>query len=226
MKQVTLQSCDNILDLGVIMDKKLNFKDHINKVICRGKRGLGFLIRNSRSFKNIRTFKILYFALVRSHMESGSLVWNPILKKHSVALENIQRRFLKYVYSRIFQYYPFSISYAELLAGFEIDSLENRRRMAQLNFLHSVLQGHTNYNLLREIKLRVPRPNSRLHETFYADHGQNRALRDSYIYRACTLYNDLEKKAEDVHIDILSQSKKDFTLIVKETIPLVFGREC
>ena len=70
---------------------------------------------------------ILYYALVRSHMESGSLIWNPVLKKHSEALENIQRRFLKYVYSRIFQYYP-NMGYKELLAGFEIDSLDNRRR--------------------------------------------------------------------------------------------------
>ena len=95
-------------------------------------------------------------------MEFGTLVWNPIYKKHIDLLESIQRRFLKFTYFKIFQYYPNEMAYDELLAGFRISTLENRSKLAMLDYLHNVLQGHGSQVILREVSLRIPRSNARL----------------------------------------------------------------
>ena len=73
---------------------------------------------NTKTFRDIRTFKILYCALIRSHMEFGVLVWNPVQKKHSDAMEKIQRRFLRYVYLRTFEYYPTTLVTLNYLKAF------------------------------------------------------------------------------------------------------------
>ena len=120
------------------MYKKLNFKDHITSYSKEKKRDGLPTSKLQILQKYSNTIKILYYALVWSHMETGSLVWDPVLKKHSEAIEKIQCRFLKYIYLWVFQYYPVDVSYKKLLKGFEMESLENWRRNAQLNFLHSV----------------------------------------------------------------------------------------
>jgi len=162
-----LQTTDSVKDLGIILDKKLNYDYHITQTITKSKRAMGFVLRNTKFPKDVTTLKILYCALV---MEFGALVWNPVLKKHSDALEKVQRWFLRWAYFKVFQYYP---TYEELLRGFELESLENRRRMSKMNLLHEILQGNTNGTLLQGIRLRIPRQNSRLKETFYTQHTSN-----------------------------------------------------
>jgi len=66
------------------MDRKITFKSHITQLIGKAKRGVTFIIRNSSHFKDIKTFLILYFALIRSNLEFGLLIWDP----HSITLSN------------------------------------------------------------------------------------------------------------------------------------------
>jgi len=171
---------------------------------------MGFVFRNTTSFTGARTFLTLYCAFVRSQIEFGTLIWNPILQKYSEALEKIQRRFLKYTYYRIFQYYPSDIEYGELLAGFELRALESRRQITQLRQLHSIVTGHNASPLLHEIQLRIPRANARLKETFYINNYRKGPKKHSFIARACSLYNKIEKNAEIGSIDILSQTREEF----------------
>ena len=64
-------------DLGVIIDSKLNFSDHIDSVVKRGNRALGPLIR---SFQGVRGSYCkggviaAYRANVRSILEYGSII--------------------------------------------------------------------------------------------------------------------------------------------------------
>ena len=124
-----------------------------------------FVLRNSRTFTD-------EYCTARLSGPSWSLVWNPALKKHSDALKKIQCRFLGYIYLRIFQYYPTDVTDTELLRSFQMESLENRRNIAEVNSLHNILQGRTDSTLLEEINLRIPRPNARLEETFNTHHLQ------------------------------------------------------
>ena len=132
----------------------------------------------------------------------------------------MQRRFLKYLYYVCFQYYPYDVSYEELLEGFELDSLEQRKTVALLTFPRDIMQGNTDTNLLRDIGLRVPSSQRRLKEMFYMRRSRTGALHNTVVNRACNLYNRMGNSAENlgIDLDILSQSRKKFGKAVVKVI--------
>ena len=60
------------------MDEGVTYKLQTSEARGKAKKLMGFLIRSSRNFRNVDTFLTLYFALVRSNLEIGALIWNPI----------------------------------------------------------------------------------------------------------------------------------------------------
>ena len=42
---------------------------------AKANRNMGIIFRNTRAFKNVTTLRVLYFALVRSHLEYGNVIW-------------------------------------------------------------------------------------------------------------------------------------------------------
>jgi len=153
-------------------------------------------------------------------MEFGMLIWNPITEKYSDALENIQRSFLMYMYYKTFQHYPADSSYKELLTGFEMDSLKNRREMALLDLPYALIRGHTIGDmLLQEVRLRVSRTYyTRPKETFYIPQGRTRLQQHSVINRAYALYNEIESRREIEVIDVFHQSRKEYKNLLREII--------
>ena len=104
----------------------------------------------------------IYFALVRSNLEFAALIWNPHTTNNVKAIKQIQKRFLKYLYYKTFDYYPIEIPYEELLRDFEVEFLESKRMVASLFFLYDMLKGTvTDPNLLSKINLNVFRACSR-----------------------------------------------------------------
>ena len=77
---------------------------------------LGQLKRTFR-FWTIATFRTLYCAFVRPHLEYAAAVWSPHSKKDIKTLESVQRRATKLV-SRYRNW-----SYADRLAGLGLTTL-------------------------------------------------------------------------------------------------------
>ena len=116
----TIEISEKEKDLGVTIDKNLNFQEHIYTQIAKANR---ILVVIRRTFKNLdkEMFLPLYKSLVRPHLEYASNVWYVIFKKEAVALENVQRRATKLVLE--IQH----LSYPERLKSLGIPSLEYRR---------------------------------------------------------------------------------------------------
>jgi hypothetical protein len=57
---------------------------------------MGFIERNTSMFKSANCLRTLYFALVRSILEYGVIIWHPNLAKDVIRLERVQNRFLSY----------------------------------------------------------------------------------------------------------------------------------
>lgn len=76
MKGHILKTVTEIKDLVVLLDSRLIFINHICLTDNKAKRMLGLLIRNTTNFKNVDTVLILYYALIHSHLEFESIVWN------------------------------------------------------------------------------------------------------------------------------------------------------
>jgi len=77
-------------DLGVVIDSNLQFDNHILEKVKTANRILGLI---KRCFKNldIKSFLLLYKALVRSHLEYAQTVWSPHKVKSIEVLEGVQR---------------------------------------------------------------------------------------------------------------------------------------
>ena len=96
MKGQLLEHSSDEKDLGVIIDSKLSFDQHITEKVKIGNRMAG-LIRRSFEYMDKVMFKQLFTSMVRPHLEYAAVVWNPHLQKHITALENVQRRATKMV---------------------------------------------------------------------------------------------------------------------------------
>ena len=83
-------------DLGVHVDADLSFEEHIATKIMKANQIMG-LIRRTFTYLDKESFKKLYTALVRPHLEYAQSVWSPHLKKYQDLVEKVQIRATKLV---------------------------------------------------------------------------------------------------------------------------------
>lgn len=197
-----LQEVNEIRDLGVIIDSKLTFSSHINAAAKRGARMLGFIKRNTKEFRLIRTKKILYNSLVLSHLEFASEVWSPIYAVQSQRIESVQRAFtrhLAYISSGISHRVP----YYQRLNHFKMNTLNNRRKIHDILFLHKLLNGMADCNeLVDNIKLTVPTriPRYPISKPFHVPFCRTNVGKRSPLARFCGEYNSLCGSSDNLDI--------------------------
>ena len=136
--RTALESLTSERDLGVILNRKLKWNDHIENAVLKANNALGML-RKSFKYWNCKSFKQLYVAFVRPHLEYCASVWNPHLKKDIVKLERVQRRATKLVPSIR------ELPYEERLSKTGLQSLEKRRVRGDLI---QYFKMHRRYSLL------------------------------------------------------------------------------
>ena len=83
-------------DLGVTFDSDISFDAHIASKINKAN-SISGLIRRSFTYLDCDSFKKLYCALVRPHLEYGQSIWSPHLMRDIDALEKVQIRATKSV---------------------------------------------------------------------------------------------------------------------------------
>jgi hypothetical protein len=142
-------------DLGVYMDSKLHFHDHVTYIFSQSARFL-WLIRNiTFNFSTIESMLMLYFALVRSKLEYASVVWNSITSTDASKLERIQQRFAALCFYRFRPqvHYTYSLALQEL----NLHTLCMRRYHLDAAFLAQVYSGSKFCpSILENVDLRVP----------------------------------------------------------------------
>lgn len=91
MNDDTIQRVNEIKDLGVILDSKLNFNTHIEYICKKTMAALHFTRRQAQFFdKDI--IKLLYMLLVRSNLEFACAIWSPHLPTHKETVESVQKQ--------------------------------------------------------------------------------------------------------------------------------------
>ena len=80
--------------------------------------------------------KIAYKTLVRPSLEYGCMAWDPFLKKHKDMLEFTQNQALRFIYN-----IKGRISFTELRAEKDFESLAERRLQLRKNFFCKIVRG-------------------------------------------------------------------------------------
>ena len=121
-------------DLGVIIDDKLKFRNHVQNAAKTANIVLGSI---RRTFKYIdrNVFLNLYKSLVRPHLEYASPAWSITTKRDSAELERVQRRATKIVQKLKHLKYP------DRLRALGLPTLEYRRQRADVIETYRIITG-------------------------------------------------------------------------------------
>lgn len=160
-----------IKDLGVVFKTDLSFKSHVDHICTKSLRTLGFLIRNTKEFRNEQCLKTLYISLVRPTLEYCSIIWNPSQVGLMESLERVQRRFLRLIAFKrrmhSINHPSESISLNSIQDSLKLYPLVNRRKYTDICFLFKLINGVISCpELLQFINFHVLRFNSRSYPTF------------------------------------------------------------
>ena len=126
-----LEEVENETDLGVCIDHKLKFSDHISAKLAKANKMLQ-VIRYTFKHLTPDTFKKLYTSIVRPHLEYATPVWTPHTATDIIRIESLQRRATRLVPSLSEK------PYAERLKELSLPTLEYRRIRQDLLLLWSI----------------------------------------------------------------------------------------
>lgn len=196
LKHKSLQRSSVVRDLGVLHDSKLLFDKHVDAIISKASRSLGFIMRSSASFTRAKTFKVLYCSFVRSILEYASQVWNPRYNTYIDRIERIQVKFMKYLCFRLKIPYK-SLSYDQLCRKFHFLPLSTRREIADLIFLLKITSNKIDCpELLTKISLRAPSKVVRYNPIIFTPSVGTNYRQNSFLWRAGDRFNNLCRRID------------------------------
>lgn len=146
-----IQRVHCIKDLGVLLDAKLSYSQHISYAVDKASRTLGFVFKAAKKFTDIYCLKSLYCALVRSTLEYCSAVWSPNYNNGSDRIEKIQRRFLRFALRRLPWRDPIRLPrYEDRCRLIDLDPLRIRRDVCRALTVADIFQGRIECQALLE----------------------------------------------------------------------------
>ena len=143
---LTKTDCEK--DLGVYVDDKLSFTEHITNQVKKARCAAGVINRNIENKKPIVMIP-LYKSMVRHNLEYGNVIWSPYIKKHINLIESVQRHYTKKIFG------CGKLSYEERLRALKLPSLSYRRMRGDLievyKIIHNIYDPKTTSKLFTKI---------------------------------------------------------------------------
>jgi hypothetical protein len=99
---VAIPRTQSVKDLGVYLDSRLHFHDHVNFIFSPCIKVLLLIRSIAYNYSTLECMLVLCFVLVRSKVEYASVVWNSITSADANKLERIQKKFTALCFKRFF----------------------------------------------------------------------------------------------------------------------------
>ncbi|CAH2106212.1 unnamed protein product [Euphydryas editha] len=207
-----ISRCSVVRDLGIFHDSKLIFDEHVDNIVAKASKALGFIMRCSTGFTKAKTLKILYCTFVQSHLEYASQIWNPCYRRYIDRIENVQKRSIKYLCYKLKLPYH-SGNYLNMCKKLHILPLANRRRIADVTFLTKIMRNEVNCSdLLNKLKFNVPTKSIRYNPPLYIPSASSNYRQNSYLVRSIKDFNDVCKEYSfDPYCVSVSQVRKQLS---------------
>lgn len=199
-----------IRDLGVYLDHKLTMVPHIDTMLDKAYKNLGFIMRICKPFSNISCIKQVYFAYVRSSLEYASTIWNPNYVTHIHRIERIQKKMVKYI---DFKSKSSQQTYEDSCSHYRIDPLHSRRSVNDVLLLYDLLSSKLDCPALsNQIGLLVPTRRTRHTALFHIPFHRTNYGQNSTLTRIVKTYN---KKYS--HIDPFCYTRNSFKKAIRRS---------
>ena len=199
----TLDSVTTVKYLGVTLQQSMCWDSHINNVVIKANRMLGFLRRNLKiSSSSIK--EKAYKAFVRPLLEYASSVWDPYDQRSIDKLEAVQRRAARFVLNR----YHNRSSVSDMLDMLRWPSLQERRKSMRLKVLSKVKNGLIQCPTIKAKLVNPPSRQRRTHDQQFRQITTRTQYRaGSFLPRTIKDWNALTiEDVEATESDIVSQA--------------------
>ena len=227
IRGVVLERVQVMRDLGVLLDQKLTFGEHVEHTVRKANRALGLLMRTFSTGKHGRQFSsskhraILstYFANVRSILEYCSVVWGGAARTHMQRIERVQEKFLVWLCARC-RVGRVSFDYCDLTAYFNVNTITARHKQHDIMFIRNIHRNRICSSfLLDKFPLAVPARQLRTQSLFAVSFARVNTVRTCAFNRIPNVCNAFLDANRDV--DVWENSTAEFKAKVKQ---FVMGR--
>lgn len=178
MNNVAVERCNSIKDIGIEIDKKLDWKMHILSIVKKSNKIMGLIKRTVGYKAPTIVKKQLYISLIRSCLEYCCPVWSGTTKTNTLLLERVQRAATRYMLQ-----FP-EYNYKQRLLELGLLPLTYRREFLDLCVFFKLVNNVYDFNISNHViftteniqitrsttdglKLRIPVTNSVMYEKLY-----------------------------------------------------------
>lgn len=203
-----LELVDTFLDLGVLLDPKLSFAEHIALTTNKARGVLCFIKRWAKEFVEPNITKQLYTSLVRPILEYCSVIWDPLQGVRIQMVESVQKQFLLFCLRSLYSGPVTDLpSYTTRLACIKLPTLESRRKMMNVTFIVKLINGDViSEFLINNLFFNVPQRSTRffipLHIPFFR---QNYADADPLIRMSSDFNNFYNYIDFSVNVNVIKR---------------------
>ena len=176
-------------DLGVIVNSRLDYSDHIDSIVSKASIGVGMLFRGFVC-RDAAFLCKAYKTYIRPILEFNSVVWNPVLHKYIDQIENVQRKFTKRIPSLS------NLSYLQRLHNLNLQTLELRRLIIDITYYYKILHNLTPHNPSDFFTFHHPPSSSRKTTPLVIKPIASAKLLSSFQYRAIDCWNHLPSEIQ------------------------------
>ena len=138
-----IKSVTDIKDLGVYFSANLSFKYHVDHVVAKANKMLGFVRRTTKDINDVTVLLSLFRTLVLTRLEYASSVWSPAQEYLSLKIERVQKRAVKWLSFKTRTPYR-DVPYETLCNRFNLTPLNVRRKQTDLRNMNKIIIGKIN----------------------------------------------------------------------------------
>ena len=171
-------------DLGVTFDPQLSFDAHINNKINKANQMIG-LIKRTFTYLNKDILLKLYKSLVRPHLEYGNIIWYPLLKRQSIALERVQKRATNLLRECR------NLDYEQRLRHLKLHSLKGRRIRGDLIETYKIFNDNVDVKIEDLFRLNTTDITRNPEGKIFIEHHRNNKCKLALGKRIAHLWNAL-----------------------------------
>ena len=128
-----IEEYETVKDLGVIMNNKATFTDHIEKAVQKARQKMGWILRTFKS-KRKWFMRHMFKSLVISHLDYCSQLWMPVNGAGIHTLEKVQMDFFKKIPDLQ------GMNYWEALKEMKMLSIQRRFERYRIVYIWKILE--------------------------------------------------------------------------------------
>ena len=171
--------------MGVILNEKLSWNEHVDATTKKANNSLSFLRRNISSCPQ-DTKAQCYKALVRPIVEYASTVWDPHTATNIAKVEAVQRRAARFVYDD----YKTTSSSSDMIARLQWSSLQQRRQDSKMTMMYRIQNNLVDIPYTNILRPTAPSTRGHAHKLL-VPYCRTDVMKASFFPSSIRLWNQL-----------------------------------